>query len=131
RDDCAASTADLSARFWDAGYELFGEGDSIFWDGYQALAAKLADGLKIRLNCPVQRVIYDGQGPEAVRLVTAQGEVTGAAALITLPLGVLKAGSVDFSPALPDRKLEAIQRLGVGCLSKLVFTFDEVFWPKN
>jgi CRP-like cAMP-binding protein len=131
RDDCAAGAAGLSARFWDEDYELYGEGDSVFWNGYQELAEKLAEGLPVRLNCPVQRVSYGGTGAEAVRLQTAQGELTGHAALVTLPLGVLKAGAVQFDPPLPQRKAEAIRRLGVGSLAKLAFTFDKVFWPRN
>src|SRR5262249_30241575 len=37
RDDCAAGPKDLSARYWDEGYELYGEGDSVFWNGYQTV----------------------------------------------------------------------------------------------
>ena len=34
--------------------------------------------------------------------------------LVTVPLGVLKAGSIAFDPPLPQRKQEAIQRMGFG-----------------
>ena len=42
----------------------------------------------------------------------------GDAVLVTVPLGVLKHGSIEFSPPLPQRKLEAIKRLGFGLLNK-------------
>jgi len=128
RDDCAAGTPELSARYWDEGYELYGDGDSVFWQGYQALAEKLAVGLPLRLHCPVTRIDHDDSG---VRLQTAQGELKADAVIITLPLGVLKSGAVHFEPPLPERKAEAIRKLGVGCLAKLAFTFDQVFWPRN
>ena len=130
RDDCASGPDSLSARYWDDGYELYGEGDSVFWHGYQALVEKLADGLTVRLNCRVNAVTYGGDGA-GVTLQTSQGVLTGDAAIVTLPLGVLKAGAVTFDPPLPERKTQAIQRLGVGVLAKLAYTFDEVFWPRN
>ena len=39
--------------------------------------------------------------------------------LVTAPLGVLKKGSIRFSPPLPERKLGAIQRMGFGVLNKV------------
>lgn len=39
--------------------------------------------------------------------------------LVTVPLGVLKAGSIKFSPPLPQRKLDSIQRMGFGVLNKV------------
>jgi len=110
---------------------LYGEGDTVLCYGYQPLAEKLAQGLKIRLNCPVSRIAYDPDGNAGVRLTTSQGELTADAALVTLPLGVLKAGAVEFDPPLPARKSAAIEHLGVGCLAKVVFTFERAFWPPN
>ena len=52
RDDCAAGADALSARYWDEGYEVYGDGDSIFWNGYQSLVEELARGLKVRLGVP-------------------------------------------------------------------------------
>ena len=43
----------------------------------------------------------------------------GDAVLVTAPLGVLKKGSIRFSPPLPERKLGAIQRMGFGVLNKV------------
>ena len=40
--------------------------------------------------------------------------------VITLPLGVLKAGSVEFDPPLPEWKQGAIDRLGYGVLNKVI-----------
>jgi hypothetical protein len=38
---------------------------------------------------------------------------------VTLPLGVLKRGSVQFTPPLPARKQQAINALGMGVLDKV------------
>jgi monoamine oxidase len=56
-------------------------------------------------------------------------------ALITLPLGVLQApaggeGAVRFSPALPDRKIEALGKLGMGKIIRITLRFRRRFWER-
>lgn len=51
------------------------------------------------------------------------------AAIITVPIGVLKANLIEFKPKLPDWKLSAIADLGVGNENKIALRFDTVFWP--
>jgi monoamine oxidase len=63
-----------------------------------------------------------------VRLTTAKGEHAGSHAIVTVPLGVLKAGSIEFVPPLPAAKLAAIERLDMGNLEKVVLRFDAAFW---
>jgi len=46
-----------------------------------------------------------------------------------VPLGVLKSGSIAFSPdPLPSEKLDAIARLGFGTFEKVVMRFPEPYW---
>ena len=52
-------------------------------------------------------------------------------AFVTLPLGVLKKGSVEFWPALPKLKLAVIERMEMGLLDKVALRFPKVFWPKD
>lgn len=51
------------------------------------------------------------------------------AAIVAVPLGVLKCKTITFEPKLPDWKEEAINDLGVGIENKIVLHFDKVFWP--
>eukprot|EP00878_Enallax_costatus_P019801 GHUV01020904.1.p1 GENE.GHUV01020904.1~~GHUV01020904.1.p1 ORF type:complete len:1234 (+),score=527.47 GHUV01020904.1:96-3797(+) len=75
-----------------------------------------------------QQTSPEGQS-SAVRVTTASGEVYECSAvLVTVPLGVLKAGNVEFVPPLPEWKATAIQKLGFGDLNKVVLQFAEVFW---
>src|SRR5206468_3408379 len=46
----------------------------------------------------------------------------------TLPIGVLKSGSVEFVPALPASKQAALGRLHSGVIDKLVLRFPRTFW---
>ena len=50
-------------------------------------------------------------------------------AIITVPLGILKANLIEFEPKLPDWKVSAISDLGVGNENKIALRFDKVFWP--
>ena len=128
RDDWAAGPEKLSLLWWDDGYEVYGYGDSVFCHGAASLTDRLAQGLDIRLNHPVRRVEH---GEEGVR-VFANGEVFDAgAAIVTLPLGVLKADVVEFDPPLPKMKRRAIQRLGMGALTRVVLFYEKPFWPVN
>ncbi|MGH8022573.1 MAG: flavin monoamine oxidase family protein [Limisphaerales bacterium] len=51
----------------------------------------------------------------------------GDAGIVTLPVGVLKAGDVLFEPFLPD-KAEAANRLQFGNVVKVIFHFRESSW---
>jgi monoamine oxidase len=111
-------------HYWDQGREFKG-GDVLFPNGYDQITKGLAQGLDIRLEHIVQKIQYDNRG---VKIITNQGEFSCERAVITLPLGVLKSGAVKFSPALPQSKQAAIQRLGMGVLNKVYLRFPKVFW---
>jgi monoamine oxidase len=51
--------------------------------------------------------------------------------VITVPLGVLKNGGIQFTPALPEEKLSAINALEMGTLNKVYLEFDRVFWNER
>ncbi|RRT60932.1 hypothetical protein B296_00019703 [Ensete ventricosum] len=51
------------------------------------------------------------------------------AAIITVPVGVLKANLIEFEPRLPDWKRSAISDIGVGIENKIALRFNTVFWP--
>ena len=59
---------------------------------------------------------------------TSTGSFRADAAVVTVPLGVLKRSALTFSPSLPKDKQAAIHRLGYGVLNKCVLLFPFVFW---
>lgn len=63
--------------------------------------------------------------------VTVEDGTTFAAdaAVIAVPLGVLKANIIKFEPKLPDWKEAAIADLGIGIENKIALHFERVFWP--
>jgi monoamine oxidase len=107
----------------------FGSGDYRILDGYDCLPEALAEGLDIRLNTIVEAVDWSGDN---VRVHTADGQVWEADnAIITLPLGVLQAGRVRFTPELPADKQAAINNLRMGPVIKLVYGFGERVLPEG
>jgi len=62
---------------------------------------------------------------------TNNGSFTADVVLIAVPLGVLKANDITFSPPLPEQKQLAIERLGFGTMFKIVLYFKECFWPTD
>ncbi|NJN93923.1 MAG: FAD-dependent oxidoreductase [Anaerolineales bacterium] len=93
----AADAAEFSLWYGDEG-TTFGGGDVIFPGGYDQIFKRLAEGLDIRLNQPVQKVEYGSAG---VKITNNNGIFEADRTVVTLPLGVLKTGTISFcsSPA--------------------------------
>lgn len=123
----ASSLETLSATEWDSTEAFDGE-DVIFPNGYDWLTKSLAEGLTIVLNTPVVGIETNDSG---VRVLTDSSPLEADYAVITVPLGVLKAGKIAFSPPLPPEKRTAIERLTMGVLNKAYLQFDTVFWDED
>ena len=107
------------------GEELLG-GDAMVPAGLDRLVRHLAQGIEIRLGQVVKQI---QNHPNRVAVTTANGTVIEAKTLCcTVPLGVLKQGGIRFDPQLPVAKAQAIERLGMGVLNKIVLLFPNRFW---
>ncbi|MCA1305999.1 FAD-dependent oxidoreductase [Microbacterium esteraromaticum] len=125
-EQCGAWIGDLDAHGLD---EDAIDGDEvIFPRGYDEIPARLAAGLDVRFAHEVSRVDRDADG---VTVTTEQGVFTGASAVVTVPLGVLKAGDIAFTPPLPTDVSGPIERLGMGVFNKIFLQFPERFWPDD
>jgi len=127
---CSAPLSALSAKNWnqDEDYGGFGGPHCMVVGGYDQAFRQLASLVDVRLGTPVASVkIRDGL--ESVEVITETGESFWCdAVVVSVPLGVLKAGTIGFEPALPPWKQDAIERLGFGDLNKVILQFPEVFW---
>ena len=126
-DEYAADASELSLFNWDQD-EGFGGSNELFPAGFGQIADGLARGLDIRLATSVSRIEYSDR---EVVIKTQHDTFTADRVIVTLPLGVLKRGLITFSPGLPEQKLTAIRRLGMGVLNKVYLRFPKVFWPKE
>jgi len=104
----------------------YGGPDVVFRNGYAPILGSLAGGYRVRRGTPIDTVALSGTG---VHLTARGGAVSEFdAVLVTVPLGVLKAGAIRFEPGLSEERLDAIGRLGMGTLDKLYLKFDRPFW---
>ena len=104
-------------------------------NGNDALMQWLRDGLdpdrtQLRLST-VAHVVAWKRGNVSVECHAGDGaplEVSQArAAVVTLPVAVLKAGALRFAPAIPAKQ-RALAGLEVGHVFKIVLRFREAFW---
>ena len=97
-------------------------GDYRILNGYDAYYTALAEGLDIRLDTTVTAVEWSADG---VVITTAHSQTFEADhAIITLPVGVLLANKVKFTPSLPSIKQEALEGLKMGPVMKMIYEFD-------
>ncbi len=112
----------------DEGDEL-GGGEGFVPAGMLQLLAPLAAAAPIRTSTIVRRVRYDTDG---VEILLDSGEALDAdRVIVTVPLGVLQAGDIEFDPPLPATNQGAIDRLGMGILEKVAVRFDQPFWDQT
>jgi monoamine oxidase len=108
--------------------ESFDGPEHILPGGFGQIAKLIAKGLDIRLGRRATAIHY---GNRHVRVVCEKEEFQADAAVVTLPLGVLKSSLVTFDPKLPQSKLDAIARLGVASAHKVVLKFPRRFWQST
>ncbi|MBC2859463.1 FAD-dependent oxidoreductase [Stappia sp. 28M-7] len=103
--------------------EEFDGADGLFPEGFDRIAGHLARGLDIRLSAEVSEI-----APGSVRLADSS-RIAAERIVCTLPLGVLRSGSVRFAEPLARDRQAAIEGLGNGLLNKCWLRFDRVRWP--
>ncbi|GAA2229084.1 FAD-dependent oxidoreductase [Herbiconiux moechotypicola] len=102
------------------------DGDEVvFPDGYACLPEHLAEGLHVRLGHVVSRVSWGAGG---VTVDTDRGEFSGAAVIVTVPVGVLKSSGFVIDPPLPDAVAEPLGRLEMNAFEKVFLRFPSRFW---
>jgi hypothetical protein len=108
--------------------------------GYGNTAAKYAAPLvasKVLLNSKVTEIDYSNSNSAMISFTTngeEENKVIAKTVLVTVSLGVLKAGNIKFTPSLPKKKQEVIDGMGFGTMNKCVLTWNDpnaVVWPDN
>jgi len=121
--DATATLEGLRAK------DVDGEEDHRILEGYSAIVEALGVGLDIHTHSVVARVQW-GEG--GVVVTTRDGHVyRGRSAVVTLPVGVLQAGDIEFDPPLPPQKTGALAGLGMGPVAKFLYRFAEQLTPEE
>lgn len=90
--------------------------------GYGGLAEKAAEPLGVRFGVRATEINWSGT---LVSVTTDRGVIRARKAIVTVPVGVLKAGRIRFVPTLPADHLRALDGMRMGALSKIALRFRE------
>ena len=101
--------------------KLEGGQNRIVPGGYGSLAEKTAEPLGVRHGVKVTAI--DWSGPVVVA-TTNEGTIRARKVIVTVPVGVLKAGDIRFTPGLPLDQARALDGLRMGALSKVAMRFE-------
>ncbi|KAE8720866.1 putative polyamine oxidase 4 [Hibiscus syriacus] len=124
----AADADTISLKCWDQASIFLLGGHGLMVQGYDPIIKELAKDIDVRLNH--SRVTKISQEYNKVVVDIEDGmSLIADAAIVTVPLGVLKANLIRFEPKLPEWKVAAISEIGVGNENKTALLFDRVFWP--
>jgi len=123
-DEYGADVDNLSSWWYDTGSNNWSDTEAVFVAGYSsfvnATIASVNGGLNIVFNTIVTNINY----ASTPTVTTSSGTVyKGSKVIVTVPLGVLKSGSITFSPSLPSNKTSAIANQGFGLLNHIALKF--------
>ncbi|NKB76658.1 MAG: NAD(P)-binding protein [Gammaproteobacteria bacterium] len=92
-------------------------------EGYGALISEQGRRCPVELNIAVLAIKWGGP---LVQIETNKGVITADKIVLTISTGILAANDIEFTPALPLYKLEAIHALPMGNYNNLFFSFEGI-----
>jgi monoamine oxidase len=95
--------------------------DDLVAEGMGTFVRTYGEGLPICLRSAVTGIDY---GEEGVTVQTADRSYRAVDALVTVSVGVLRAGKIAFEPPLPDWKQEAVEQIRMGHMQKVILPFS-------
>ncbi|MCU1584382.1 MAG: oxidoreductase [Microbacteriaceae bacterium] len=103
--------------------------DRVVTGGFDRLVTDALTGVTTSLSTAVAGVSY---GDSGVSLKLGTGESLAVdRAVVAVPLGVLKRGSITFDPLLPLAHRSAIAEIGVGTVETVWLRFNKPFWSTD
>ncbi|MBD3637275.1 MAG: FAD-dependent oxidoreductase [Crocinitomicaceae bacterium] len=99
-----------------------------YWDVInKGIAQPIGD--KIRLNTAVDSIDYSG---EKIQVEDTSGKTyTADKVIITVPITILQSAEIAFNPVLPEQKVAAFKKIGMGPGMKVFLKFSEHFYRGN
>jgi len=83
----------------------------------------------VKLNTPITSIQYDA---DPIVLTAEDGSTHEAnKVIVTVPVSILKNGSLSFSPALPASFTGSLAKIGMGASMRAVIEFKKNFWGDN
>lgn len=104
-----------------------GSGDGLCREGYGTLLAYYRKDVPVKLNTVVSEIKWGGK---VVQVVTNKGTINAKACIVTTSIGVLKAEKIKFSPALPSRKIKALDGISMTYSNRVLMQLKKKFYRK-
>lgn len=131
---------DISMYWWDSDEDIPGGDVEIGQVGYKGLLAKFMEGMEhlMEYHAKVTQIEWSEKDRVVVHY-TQNGQAHQVAAkkvVVTVPIGVLQAKTIQFQPALPAPKQRSIDNIGMGLMNKCLFLWnegdiDKLPWPQD
>ncbi|MFZ4826117.1 MAG: flavin monoamine oxidase family protein [Phototrophicaceae bacterium] len=128
---CCAPIESLSCLdlIHEAQRDRAGQSDFRVRQGYSELFTRYSESLPIHYQQVVQQLEW-AQG--SVTVHTRDGGIFNARrCVITVPIGVLQHGDLQFIPNLPPAKQQAIATYRMEGATKLIYLFDQPMWDAD
>lgn len=90
--------------------------------GYGNIVSNWGRDIKVSLNTKVEKVNWSGK---KVIAETSKGSIRAKSIISTVSNGILASQQIDFSPRLPEWKVEAIQGITMGAENKIGVHFSK------
>jgi monoamine oxidase len=115
------------SNFWTAGEKNFALSNRSYKQIIEASFPNVLE--RIVLQTPVKSIDYTSN---SIKVTDAKNVTrTVDKVVVTVPLTILKAGDIEFKPALPADKLNALTKIGMGAGMKIILKFKRRFWAAN
>jgi monoamine oxidase len=117
--DMAQDSKDWSPKSW------WNSLDADNWfcgAGYGSVVAHYGRGIPVSLGTAAREIDWRG---DHVEVMTSAGKIRARAAILTVSVGVLAAERIQFIPALPVEKQEAIDDIDMAVMNYIGLLFSE------
>lgn len=94
-------------------------------EGLGALFAHSAKDVPVTLNVAARKIRWGGKG---VSVETSKGTINAKGVVVTVSLGVLAAGGIQFDPPLPETTEKAFHQISMGHYTHVALKFSENFF---
>ena len=128
----AGSRRNLSLWWYNDDSELT-EGDDLVPIGVGELVRRgfpvPSSRISLRLNYTVNAISLNANRTLTVFSKNAADNTLCSAVIVTVSLGVMKSGSIKFTPGLPTRTRRALSHRQLGHVEKFILEFSSRWWP--
>jgi monoamine oxidase len=132
--DSGADSSDISIKWnaieeeeWNSGNNDFKFKESFFDLIDKNITEKIKDS--ILLNTPITKIKYS---EDSIIVSDKNGKShEGDKVIITVPITILQDNDIEFEPVLPQSKIDAFNKIGMGAGMKVFLKFNSKFYDEN